>query len=145
MAIDELRIVQELERLNIAFWHEVDSNWGRRAHEFFTEDGRYNTSQKSRQGRAAIQEFYTARHDRGDRIARHLINNFHVMVQDENHATAEWTMVLYAADGVAPLPSEPPILIGAVRDECVRGADGQWRYASRSTTALFKGDKPTTG
>jgi hypothetical protein len=145
MALDELRIAQELERLNIAYWRDVDSNWGRTAHEFFTADGSYSTSQKTRRGRDAIRAFYTDRHDRGDRIARHLIHNFHVTVLDADHATAEWTMCLYAADGVAPLLSEPPILIGAVRDECRREADGQWRYVSRVTTPLFKGSRPTTG
>jgi hypothetical protein len=145
MPIDELRIVQELERLNVAFWRDVDSNWGRTAHEFFTEDGVYTTSQKSRRGRDAIRAFYGDRQERGDRVARHLIHNFHVTVHDADHATAEWTMCLYAADGVAPLASEPPILIGAVRDECVRGPDGRWLYASRTTTPLFKGSRPTTG
>ena len=62
-----------------------------------------------------------------------------------DHATCEWTMCLYADDGVAPLLSEPPILIGAVTDECVRGADGRWLYAARTTRPLFKGSKPTSG
>lgn len=145
MAIDELRIRQELEVLNIAFWRDVDSNWGRGAHEFFTEDGVYTTSQKARQGHDAIRGFYVERQSRGERVARHLIHNFHVAVQDENHATAEWTLCLYADDGVAPLLSEPPILIGAVTDACVRGADGRWRYAARTTRPLFKGSRPTSG
>lgn len=145
MAIDELRIRQELEVLNIAFWRDVDSNWGRQAHEFFTEDGVYTTSQKARQGHDAIRGFYTERQSRGERVARHLIHNFHVVVQDENHATVEWTLCLYADDGVAPLLSEPPILIGAVTDQCVRGPDGRWRYAARTTRPLFKGSRPTSG
>lgn len=145
MSADELRIRQELEVLNIAFWRDVDSNWGRNAHEYFLEDGVYTTSQKSQTGRDAIRGFYTDRQARGERVARHLIHNFHVTVHDADHATAEWTMCLYAEDGVAPLMSEPPILIGAVRDECVRDADGRWRYASRTTTPLFEGSRPTSG
>ena len=145
MTIDELRIRQELEAMNIAFWRDVDSNWGRTAHEFFAEDGVYTTSQKSRKGREAIRGFYTDRHGRGERVARHLIHNFHVIVHDADHATCEWTMCLYAEDGVAPLLSEPPNIIGAVTDECVRGSDGRWRYASRTTRVLFKGSRPTTG
>ncbi|WP_207446117.1 nuclear transport factor 2 family protein [Roseomonas marmotae] len=145
MAIDELRIRQELEALNIAFWHDVDTDWGRHAHEYFTEDGVYTTSHKSRRGREEIRGFYAERESRGPRVARHLIHNFHVTVRDADHATAEWTMCLYADDGVPPLMSEPPILIGAVRDECVRGADGRWRYASRTTSPLFKGSRPTSG
>jgi hypothetical protein len=145
MTPDELRIRQELEVLNIAFWRDVDSNWGRNAHGFFTEDGVYTTSHKARKGHAEIRAFYADRQSRGERVARHLISNFHVTVHDADHATCEWTMCLYADDGVAPLMSEPPILIGAVTDECVRGADGTWRYAARTTRALFKGSRPTTG
>lgn len=145
MAIDELRIRQELEALNIAFWREVDSNWGREAHAFFTEDGVYTTTHRARRGHAEIRAFYADREGRGPRVARHLIHNFFVTVHDADHATCEWTMCLYADDGAPPLPSEPPILIGAVTDECVRGADGRWRYAARTTRALFKGVKPTTG
>jgi hypothetical protein len=145
MAIDELRIRQELEVLNIAFWRDVDSNWGRNAHEHFTEDGVYTTSHRPRRGRDEIRAFYTERLSRGERVARHLIHNFHVTVHDESHATCEWTMCLYAEDGMPPLLSEPPILIGAVTDECVRGADGTWRYAARTTRALFKGSRPTSG
>lgn len=145
MAIDEMRIRHELEVLNIAFWREVDNNWGKKAHTYFTEDGVYTTTHKPRKGHEAIKGFYTEREGRGPRVARHLIHNFFVTVQDENHATCEWTMCLYADDGVPPLLSEPPIMIGAVTDECVRGADGQWRYASRTTKGLFKGTKPTSG
>jgi hypothetical protein len=145
MTADELRIRQELEVLNIAFWRDVDSNWGRNAHEFFTEDGVYTTSHKARKGRDAIRGFYTERQSRGDRVARHLIHNFHVTVHDADHATCEWTMCLYAEDGAPPLLSEPPILIGEVTDECVRGADGRWLYAARTTRPLFKGSRPTSG
>jgi hypothetical protein len=145
MGTDEFRIIQELARLNIAFWHDVDSHWGRTAHEFFLEDGIYTTSHKVYRGRDAIRAFYTGRHDQGDRVARHLISNFHVTLQGADHTTAEWTMCLYVADGVPPLLSEPPILIGAVRDECRRDADGRWRYVSRTTTPLFKGSRPTSG
>lgn len=145
MTADELRIRGELEAMNIAFWRDVDSDWGRDAHTYFTEDGVYTTSQKARKGHDEIRGFYAGRESKGPRVARHLIHNFHVTVHDADHATAEWTMCLYAEDGVAPLLSEPPILIGAVRDECVRGADGRWRYASRTTTPLFKGSRPTSG
>ncbi|MGG5823067.1 hypothetical protein [Falsiroseomonas sp. HW251] len=78
-------------------------------------------------------------------MARHLIHNFRVTVHDADHAACEWTMCLHADDGEALLMSEPPILIGSVTDQCVRGADGTWRYAARTTKPLFKGSKPTSG
>lgn len=142
---DEARIVAEIERLNVEYWYEVDRHDGARAHEFFVEDGTYTTSVRSRTGHAAIAEFYRGRQDGRVRTARHVIANQRVTVHDERNASGDWVLLLYAADGAPPLPLEPPILIADVHDVCSRGADGRWRYVSRTISAVFKGDKPTTG
>jgi len=36
-------------------------------------------------------------------------------------------------------------MIADVHDVCQRGPDGLWRYVSRTITAIFKSDTPTTG
>ena len=46
---------------------------------------------------------------RGKRLAVHAVNNFRAQFEDENHATCTWYMLLYAADGVAVLPTHPRI------------------------------------
>src|SRR5690606_27571945 len=69
----------EIQEQILAYWHDVDRNWGRNAHEFYTADGRYTTSQKSRQGRDEIRAFYSDREARGERVARHLVSNLHVV------------------------------------------------------------------
>ncbi|MBL0919946.1 MAG: nuclear transport factor 2 family protein [Hydrogenophaga sp.] len=141
---DIFRISHEIQSALIEYWHDVDTNWGARAHEFYTEDGSYTTSARTRQGRAVIAEFYSSRRDRGARISRHLVSNVRVQVQDDTHATCSWVLVLYAADGEPVLTAEVPNLIADCHDVLVREADGQWRCASRRLVPLFKSSTPTT-
>ena len=143
--LERLQILREIEDLSIDYWHDVDTNWGKKAHEFYTEDGSYTTSLQTRTGRAAIKEFYDLRENRGDRVARHLINNHKITIHDRNHASADWILSLFAADGKPVLPSRPAIMMADMHDEIVRGPDGRWLYKSRTITALFRDDTPTTG
>ena len=138
-------IIQEISDLLARHWHDVDRNWGRNAHNDYTADGSYTTSLRTRSGQDAIKEFYTGRHDRGERVARHLISNLHVTVNDANSATAVWVLTLHAADGAPILPSKPAIMIADVVDQLVRGQNGTWKYRSRAITPLFRDDTPTTG
>ncbi len=61
-------------------------------------------------GRAAIEQFYTWRQDRGARTSRHVITNFRAEFSDATHATTHCVMMLYAADGKPLLPTAPPIV-----------------------------------
>lgn len=139
------RIEAEIGRLNVDYWYDVDRHEGLGAHEFYTEDGIFTTSIRSRTGREAIAAFYRSRQDGRVRTARHVIANLRVQVQDADHASADWILLLYAADGAPVLPSESAIMIADVHDVCVRGHDGRWRYASRTIVPVFKSSTPTTG
>lgn len=141
---DNLLIAREIESTLIDYWHDVDTNWGANAHKFYTEDGTYTTSARTRQGRDEIAEFYGSRRDRGARISRHLVNNVRVQIQDESHATCSWVLVLYAADGEPVLPAEVPNLIAEGQDVWVRASDARWLCASRRLVPLFKSSTPTT-
>ncbi|MGZ5829192.1 MAG: nuclear transport factor 2 family protein [Xanthobacteraceae bacterium] len=143
--LKRLQILREIEDLLIDYWNDVDTNWGKNAHEYYTEDGRFSTSIKTRVGQAAIKDFYASRENRGERIARHLINNNRITIHDKNKVSSIWVLSLFAADGVAVLPSKPAIMMADVHDEVVRGPDGRWRYASRIIKPLFRDDTPTTG
>ncbi len=134
-----------IERLNVDYWFDVDRHEGVGAHNFYTEDGVFTTSIRSRTGRDAITAFYRGRQDGRVRTARHVISNLRVQVRDAGHASADWILLLYAADGAPVLPSEPAIMIADVHETCVRGADGVWRYASRTIVPVFKSATPTTG
>ena len=139
------RIEAEIERLNVDYWYEVDRHDGRDSHLFFVEDGVFTTSIRSRTGRAAIAEFYRGRQDGRVRTARHVITNLRVRVADADHASCDWILLLYAADGAPVLPSESAIMIADVHDVCRREADGRWRYVSRTLVPVFKSSTPTTG
>jgi hypothetical protein len=128
----------------IDYWHDVDLNWGATAHIFFTEDGIFDAADQVFAGRKAIQEFYSWRKDRGSRSARHLISNMKVELKDDSHATAIWIMSLYAADGTGVLPSNPPIMIADVIDECEKYRDGVWHYRKRTLRPVFTGGAAPT-
>jgi hypothetical protein len=143
--LERLTILREIEELSINHWHDVDTNWGKNAHNYYVENGSYTTSLKTRTGRAAIKEFYDQRENRGARVARHLINNHRITIHDRDRVSAVWVLSLFAADGAPVLPSKPAIMMADVYDEIVRDTDGAWRYLSRTIKPLFRDDTPTTG
>lgn len=128
----------------IEYWHEVDTRGGLEAAAYYTEDGIFEGGGKPLVGRAAIDGFYRWRLDRGERTSRHVITNFRAEFRDDRHATTNCVMMLYAADGPPILPSTPPIIITDLIDQCVKGDDGEWRYARRTFVALFQGETPAT-
>jgi len=141
---ERLRITRELEILLTDFWHDVDTNWGRRAGEFYTEDGVFEASERTYEGRAKIEEFYRYRIGRGPRVAAHTFTNFRAIPQSPTSAISTWYLVLYARDGEPVLPSAPPIQIALTTDHCVKCEDGRWRYKHRKFEVWFKGGVPTT-
>lgn len=139
------RIETAITRLNIDYWYDVDRQDGRNAHAYFVEGGVFTTSARSRTGRTEIAAFYRGRQDGRIRTARHVVANLRVIVQDATHAQADWILLLHAADGAPILPSESAIMIADVHDLCRLEGDGRWRYVSRTISAVFKSDTPTTG
>jgi uncharacterized protein (TIGR02246 family) len=142
---ERLLVRHEIEARAIDYWHEVDINDGARAHEYFTADGVFTSSVKAHSGRDAIKAFYAQRKARGPRTSRHVISNFRVVVADPDHASTQWVLSLYAANGAPILPSKAPIMLADVNEELVREADGVWRYKLRTIKAVFRDDTPTTG
>jgi hypothetical protein len=129
----------------IDYWYEVDLKGGAGVSEMFVEEGIFHAGPgKPLVGRAAIEQFYTWRQDRGARISRHVITNFRAEFTDERHATTCCVMMLYAADGKPVLPTAPPIIITDLIDRCVKCEDGKWRYLERTFIPLFMGGAATT-
>lgn len=141
---ERIRITRELELLLMDFWHDVDTNWGRRAGEFYTEDAVFEASEQTYRGRAKIEEFYRYRLGRGPRVAAHAITNFRAVPDSPTTATSTWYLILYAHDGEPVQPSAPPIQIALATDRCVKCEDGRWRYKHRKFEVWFKGGVPTT-
>jgi len=124
----------------IDYWYQVDLNGGAGVSAMFVDDGIFHAGPgKPLVGRAAIDQFYSWRQDRGARTSRHVITNFRAEFSDDSHATTYCVMMLLAADGKPILPSAPPIMTTDLIDRCVKGDDGVWRYVERNFTPIFMG------
>ena len=50
ISAERLALTQELQALVIDYWHDVDTNWGRNAPNYYTEDGVFEGTQNSLPG-----------------------------------------------------------------------------------------------
>lgn len=141
MSID---LLMQLTAFETEYWHEVDRNWGRRAHTYYHEDGAFVIDDKRMDGQKDVADFYGWRQGRGERTARHLVSNFRLASASGDRATLECVMCLYAADGVPVLDSKPAIMMADVTSECVRDSNGKWRYALHHLKPIFMGGVPPT-
>lgn len=135
----------ELEALAIDFWHDVDANGGRNAASYYADDALFATSIREYRGRAAIQDFYNRREQRGQRVSLHLVQNFRIEPQAPGRVRCQYIMSLFAADGEPPLPSRPAIMVAIAEEIAARQPDGRWLYESRRLKPQFRDDTPTTG
>lgn len=130
----------ELEMGLADFWHDVDTNWGRRAGDYYAPEAVYASGKLLLEGREAIQQFYGWREARGARVAVHAFSNFRADFDGEGGATASWYMLLWGADGEAPLESTAPTRISRA-SETFRWdeGEGRWLCTRRDLQNLFKG------
>lgn len=123
---DEVSLWHALYHLEARYWHEVDCNGGRRAHEFYSADGVMCVGHNRFEGREKIREFYAWRERQAltaissVKTSRHLINNFIVQSSDEGRAKVLGIISFYGAAVRPPAPqSKPPMLIADLIGECV--------------------------
>lgn len=135
-------LAQELQALLADYWHDVDTNWGRNAEAYYTEDADFIGETAAYSGRAKIAEFYAWRVKQGPRLAVHAVNNFRVEIAETDRARATWYLLLYAANGEAILPTHPPITISLVTDDYARAPSGAWLCRRRHFKTLFQGGAP---
>jgi hypothetical protein len=141
---DRIILTQELYALVVDYWHDVDTNWGRQAPEYYTEDGEFIGPAASYKGREKIRAFYKWREDRGARTVIHAVANFQVIPESSNRVTCHWFLMLYAADGKPVLPTHPPIQIAYMTDKMVRDGENGWLVESRRFENWFEGGTPAT-
>ncbi len=136
---DSLILKFSIESLMIDYWHEVDFNAGRQAHEHFTLDADFTASSGTRyEGRPAIRQFYETLLGSVDAKLRHAVSNLRVVPDGPDRACAQSLLFFHSMAGTIAGPSAPPKLIADVIDICVREADGVWRYASRTIVPLAR-------
>jgi hypothetical protein len=146
MRIDEnrLELTRLLHGLLIDYWHDVDTNWGRNAPDYYTEDGRFVGPAAAYEGREKIRAFYAWREKRGARTVVHSVQNFKAFFDGgPDKATCHWFMMLYAADGKPVLPTHPPIQIAYMTDHLVNTEEG-WKVTYRNFDIWFEGGTPAT-
>ena len=141
---ERYRITRELEMLLNDYWHDIDTNWGRNAGQFYTDDAIFEASRSIYRGREQIQQFYDFRLSRGPRVAMHSVTNFRAIPESPTRATTTWYLLLFAHDGAPIQASAPPIQISLMTDICVKCDDGQWRYQHRKFEVWFQGGVETT-
>jgi hypothetical protein len=145
-AYDELLLWHALHRLETSYWHDVDVNDGRTAHEFFTPDGVKMVGHNRFEGREQIRAFYEWRSRQsateavrkmgisGVRAVRHLITNLHIASSSERSATARGIVIFYG--GPSKYQSNPPMVADLIT-ECALNEDNVWRYKSHTLRPVF--------
>ena len=141
---ERLELTQQLHALLIDYWHDVDTNWGRKAPDYYAPDGVFVGPEASYEGREKIRAFYKWREDRGARTVVHAVHNFQAAFDGgPDKALCHWFLMLYASDGAPPLPTHPPIQIAYMTDRLVLTDEG-WKVTFRQFENWFTGGTPTT-
>ena len=142
---ERLHEIAQLRQNAIDYWFCVDHHGGAGVSEMFIADGVFHAGPGAPLvGRAAIEAFYAWRRERGARTSRHLITNFHVAFDGPDAARTTCAMLLYGTDGTPPHEGTGAAMIADMLDDCVKGADGVWRYAKRSFVPLYMGEGELT-
>jgi len=143
-AQDDLQIWHALYSLEARYWHDVDCNGGRTAHEFYLPDGLMVVGRNRFEGRDKIREFYGWRERQAVtsissvKTTRHLINNLFVEASDTRHAKVRGIVSIYGAVARPPaMQSKPPMLIADLMNECVLDEGGGWRFKAHTLQPVF--------
>ncbi|MFB0613941.1 nuclear transport factor 2 family protein [Aurantiacibacter poecillastricola] len=133
----------ELALVLADYWHEIDTNGGRNASDYYMPDAEFHGPFASYHGVKKIQQFYDWRRERGARLSIHSFTNFRAHFTGDDTAETTCFMFLYAADGEKVLPTHPPITMSLLTDRYVR-RDGRWLCTFRRFEHWFEGDTPVT-
>lgn len=137
---EELQIFTALQAELAAYWHEIDTNWGRRAGAYYSEEAVFEAGKLKLEGRDAIQEWYGWREGRGARSAAHIVSNFQILSVSGNEVKTCSYMQIYAADGEGVLPTHPPVRICRMFDDfSYSEAEQKWLCTRRNFVTLFEG------
>lgn len=136
---DRIALTQHLHVLLNDYWHDVDTNWGRNAPDYFAEDGLWVGDVQTFEGREGVRGFYSWREQRGGRVVFHAVQNLRAQFDGApDRAVCDWVLVLYGGDGTPPIESAPPILIDRIAERWSLTDDG-WKITHRSSSLLFRG------
>lgn len=125
------------------FAHRLDRLGGSTVADLFTPDGHYTIDGASLEGRDAIRRGFAARAGRGPRTSRHVTTDVRIESRDDNRVTVTSVMLLWAADGHAPILGTAPMAVIDVADVITRQPDATWLFARRTLTSIFRDERGT--
>jgi SnoaL-like domain len=148
----EFLLWHAIQDLEARYWHDVDFNAGRNAHQFFLPDGLMVVGHNRFQGREKIREFYQWRERQAAtaissvKTTRHLISNLIVESSGDRSARVLGIVSFYGATVRPPAPqSKPPMLVADLVNECVLDGDNGWQFKSHALQPVFVGhDSPAS-
>jgi hypothetical protein len=145
---DKLLLWHALHDLEVRYWHDVDFNCGRNAHEFYRADGLMVVGHNRFEGRDKIREFYQWRERQTTtavssvKTMRHLLSNLFVESSSERRATVLGIISFYGASARPPVTqSKPPMLVADLISEWVSEGDDGWLFQSHTIRPVFMSDE----
>lgn len=133
----------ELEQVLIDYWHEIDTNAGRNAADFYTPDCTARIGPMEIEGSDGVARYYTDRAARAIdasgavRLGRHCFANLRIAFAGEE-AELRFTLVSYAGFGAPPiLDGTMPVSVSCGTIACRRDEAGDWRFARYAVTPLM--------
>ena len=136
---DRLNIEIACQRLVTAYCHYVDHGQASNIADLFTEDGIWQSTEATMQGKVGIRAGFQIRQDNTARMSRHVCNNFLLTEVAADEAKGTVYLTLYRHDGKVGRNFSPlngPSLVGEYRDHFVRTDEG-WRIKHRQAIADF--------
>ncbi len=147
-------MAQELQAILIEYWHDIDTNWGRNAGMYYTDDADFIGEAATYSGRAKIEEFYAWRIKQGPRLAVHAVSNFRVANAEARPSQGNLVPASlcweWRADSANPpadhhFAGDRRLCAGAGRRVAVQQATLQDLVSGRSTRAQPQAVRRATG
>jgi len=127
------------------YWARVDRLEGATKEpfgSFFADDVVMMLGSMRLDGKQALSDFFENREKQDierERTTRHVTSNFRLAITTPNRATLRATVVVYSGFGAWPLPVEAPSGLGDFSFDCVKDADGAWRFVGITASSVFAG------
>ena len=128
---------------------ELDVNTGLHIAGLVTTDCTYTVGGATRQGRAAVEQFYQERLKRlsaqpeGVPTQRHTLSNLRVSFSSADEVSITFSLVYFTTAGMASgLKHADPAAVADVRMNCRRDKDGEWQIAMFDSNQTFRRTPP---
>lgn len=125
--------------------YELDVNNGLHIAGLVTEDCRYVVGGTPREGRPAVEKFYSDRLERlsaqpdGVPTQRHMLSNLRVSFRSATDVSITFSLLYFTTAGMSSgLNHADPAATADVRMDCRRDADGEWRISAFDSGQAFR-------